>query len=641
MGSQRRCSSGLPSQNRQSHILLYLRSRSDSQSDTWSPLLHLGPPACSVDCSPDWLTSQNKDERSTIHEDRLEDENNAQFPSQSSSSAQSSDSGFDLRLPYKEKLVATGFATFTKLSEGSTKILTEDTTSQYVQFEKAIKISWQKLQAEAQRSTRSSAFRRFTSSLQNHSFIIDKGCRAIIGFLDKDPPQNLLDLCTMLLVSHAMSQSLSESTLAMSDTQFRESAAQWKGYLPNISDTGVREQDLFEELLEAMWPEIKEGLEFAYELFNRIRAETESGQMSDQMPNFDYVQGSMCEIDDPGGGISSCSFFGDPILDFLSKDFRSVRSDDLWPCGDDLGSYLCFERNEDVAISGCKLGGLDPISAVAPATSILEPPEQPILEVPSWESLYKGSVVNAILQFFQEFSSASTTFVYVCSAICVSLFGAFSAGPKLNVLQRQDILDSLTRKINCNNYPQASSVVAAVRTPFLNGMIQTLHDLERCVIKLLKIYGLKRHVFEHFLSVIVSHFKYYYHEHLPDVLKCASDAYCSDSYIRARVDEELSGFPTPELALDLATNFGKLVLPSAVPRGTSPGVLLPCKRSSIKTMPEEVGLGDSTRIKKTKIGSTKTSAAGLKIFEYKGPGCKRKSVLKTLPKAPRDVNIKP
>ncbi|RVD87078.1 uncharacterized protein DFL_005325 [Arthrobotrys flagrans] len=312
----------------------------------------------------------------------------------------------------------------------------------------------------------------------------------------------------------------------ITDTQFSESAATWKEWLPVVSDSGVREQDIFDELLSIMWCEIKEGLENITEWFDRhINREQDM-----IMEEFDS--------DLPTAGVFQD---GDPlypgIYDPLFPDLAENDQDNAYvPSG---SSAIDAAMPEELR-PNCDVNSFSPSMDLAHESS-------------SWESLSESLVITAASAFLQELESSGILFLDLFGTL-ESLFASRvydnedlpqSAGcPNLelsDIRERKKVVASMQSSLNCQTYPHASIIITKVSNLFLKGCLAALEDLEECTIFCLKLLCKPSHSVLNFFSAIVAHFSDYYHTQLPAGAKCSHDRYKNPGYVSSRF-KEAAGF---------------------------------------------------------------------------------------------------
>ncbi|KAF3316282.1 hypothetical protein TWF173_002603 [Orbilia oligospora] len=348
---------------------------------------------------------------------------------------------------------------------------------------------------------RSPALKDFISSLINVENIITAGSAALSDFLDRKVPKDLKSIYCMLHVSYSMSHSTTLShSPQITDTQFSESAATWKEWLPVVSDSGVRERDVFEELLEIMWSEMKGGLELMENLTEWIENLNREQLMIEEETNPDL----------PTTGVFQD---GDPLYPGVS--------DPLFP-------DLCCDPH-----------------LFSPPVSLGPPP---------WESLSASLVITAASSFLKELESSGILFLdrfgiletLFASRVCDDKKDLSQSAGCLDhtlpdVQERQKVVKSMQRALDCPIYPQASSIVSKASNLFLKGYLAGLEDLEECAIFFLRVLCKPSHSVLNFFSAIVAHFTDYYHSQLPARVKCPHDRYKNACYVSSKF-KEAEGF---------------------------------------------------------------------------------------------------
>ncbi|KAK6519954.1 hypothetical protein TWF506_000248 [Arthrobotrys conoides] len=372
---------------------------------------------------------------------------------------------------------------------------------------------------------RSPALKDFISSLVNVENIITTGCAALSNFLDRKVPKDLKSIYCMLHVSYSMSHSTTVSqSPQITDTQFSESAATWKEWLPEISDSGVREQDVFEELLEIMWSEMKEGLENITEWFDK--------HLNREMAIIE-------EETDPNLPTAGVFQDADPLYPGVC--------DSLFP---DLA-----ENDQNTDSIPPDLNTMDEVTPeeVRPSCDADFLSTSTDLEPPPWESLSESLVITAASSFLRELESSGILFLDLFGTLG-TLFANRAYGDEdisqstgcfdpiqSDSQERQKVVTSMKSALDYHTYPQASPVVSTVSDLFLKGYLAGLEDLEECTVFFLKILCKPSHSVLTFFSAIVAHFSEYYHHQLPARAKCSHDRYKNACYVSSRF-KEAAGF---------------------------------------------------------------------------------------------------
>ncbi|KAK6540204.1 hypothetical protein TWF694_009023 [Orbilia ellipsospora] len=362
---------------------------------------------------------------------------------------------------------------------------------------------------------RSEDFDRFVfQDLQTVDNVIDIGQSTLYNFIDRKmqkPPDNLTSLYCMLHVCYAMSQASDTNAPEVTDVQFAKSASEWKHCITADTDPKLRrqKQDLFDELVEVMWDEFKEGLEYAMQFEDVFNTQMD--------PVFDSI--GVFDTNDPG-------FVGwnPPSVDLNWDSYVNM---------DDLSSESTFD-----------VMALTPFESVSGTSHTISPIESGP-SPPSWEALMASSFITAALNFIEELKETGIVFLYLCGSIAVSTIRHFtnaSTTPapepaKPNSNERQDILNSLI-PYSTNIKP----IIKMVAKPFLTGVIDTFNDLEECMVAFLKIISNDPHSFLCSFTLLTSHFYTYYHQHLPQHLKCENDGYNSPTYVSERIRAEENCF---------------------------------------------------------------------------------------------------
>ncbi|KAF3148089.1 hypothetical protein TWF569_005828 [Orbilia oligospora] len=375
---------------------------------------------------------------------------------------------------------------------------------------------------------RSPALKDFISSLINVENIITTGSAALSDFLDRKVPMDLKSIYCMLHVSYSMSHSTTLShSPQITDTQFSESAATWKEWLPVVSDSGVREQDVFEELLEIMWSEMKGGLELMENLTEWIENLNREQVMIEEETNPDLPTTGVFQDGDPlYPGVS------DPLFPDLAENYQDI--DYLPPNSTIINVPMPQE------LRPC----CDP--------HLFSPPVS--LEPPPWESLSASLVITGASSFLQELESSGILFLdrfgiletLFASRVCDDKKDLSQSAGRLDhilpdVQERQKVVKSMQRALDHPIYPRASSIVSKVSNLFLKGYLAGLEDLEECAIFFLRILCKPSHSVLNFFSAIVAHFTDYYHSQLPAKVKCPHDRYKNACYMSSRF-KEAEGF---------------------------------------------------------------------------------------------------
>ncbi|KAF3935361.1 hypothetical protein ABW19_dt0210044 [Dactylella cylindrospora] len=462
---------------------------------------------------------------------------------------------------------------------------TKELHSKYLRFKENASEAFAKLTSATKDPKRTDMFRAFVSSLGSVEDVIDNGCTVFYEFLEKRIPTHLKDLYCMHHVSYAMSKSLAESKdiAPMTDAQFAQSAAEWKSCLPQVSEEGVFEQDLYEEIISVMWAEIKQGMEFASELLELFDASIFDAPMPDLdswldppvqiLESFDTNDPSMAEIgawsrygsDLESPRVEPCllrSIDGnnDLALGQIASPPNNCRHIDK-PSGTiDPRTLCCNSRGY------ANLTSLPPSSYSCQEMSLFsgntqyknckDPPPNP-LPTPTWETLAKNPIVTAALNFLQDLRETGAIFLYICGSLGISLLSAFCKDtkdtpppprPVLSIHERGNILISLTKALSFDAYPHARGIISAVSKPFLDGSLNDVHDLEYCMISFLKIQTTVLYTMENTLTAIISNLRSIY-QTLPGCCKCPSDEYNSPVYVPRRIYEEIECIsPSPSVS---------------------------------------------------------------------------------------------
>lgn len=445
--------------------------------------------------------------------------------------------------------------------------------------EKASK-GYRKLQTAT--NYKSDHFKNFVSELKDLDNILRIGYVTLSEFINEDKkkvPNDLKALYCMLHLCYAMSESTETDTLNKKDIEFAKSASEWKGCLQEVSDTGVYEQDLFDELVSVMWDEMKEG--------------------------WDFMQSSGWE-----------ATFGPDYVNF-DPAFNPI---DDFDTGDPLRS----------------LSDLLEIDMIFSGTPACSNPEQLCHSLPAarppWETLVKTLVITLAVRFIQELQEASAMFFYIRDKIAGSTLRTddgsppaprthIQPNPALSLNQRQDIImflqDSLPKKL--------LPILNAASDHFLNGVINTLHDLEECMTAFLMICCVNAHTFLLFFSDVISRFYSYYHTRFPSNLKCSNDVYNSPNYVSdKRRQEEIN-----------------LEIPTPGPRSTSECLEATIGANSPTPATAEVSSitqQGKRQLNQVPISELSTTGSQANMIEYRwkntmGPPKKRRKLLNSLPRA--------
>ncbi|KAF3925424.1 hypothetical protein AA313_de0208380 [Arthrobotrys entomopaga] len=326
----------------------------------------------------------------------------------------------------------------------------------------------------------------------------------------KKPPDNLTSLYCMLHVCYAMSQASDTGAPQVTDTQFAKSASEWKHCITADADPKLRrqKQDLFDELIEVMWDEFKEGLEYAMQFEDVFNAQID--------PMFETT--GVFDTNDPG-----FTRWNPPDVDLNWDEYVNM---------DDLSSESTFDAT-----------AFTPFESVSGTSHTISPAESGSSPPPSWETLVANAFITAAVNFVEELGETGIVFLYLCGSIAVSTLRHFTksstatpepAKPSSN--ERQDIMNSLTPTSAHNKI--MNPIIRAVSKPFLTGIIDTFNDLEECMVAFLKITSSDPHSFLCSFALLTTHFYTYYHQHLPRHLKCESDGYKSPTYVSERIRAE-------------------------------------------------------------------------------------------------------
>ncbi|KAK6344651.1 hypothetical protein TWF718_006609 [Orbilia javanica] len=439
---------------------------------------------------------------------------------------------------------------------------------------------------------RSENFQRFVSDLGDVENILQIGYTALLEFINEDEkkvPDNLKSLYCMLHLCYAMSKSGETSALGNKDVEFAKSASEWKGCLQGSSDTGVHEQELFDELIFVMWDEMREA--------------------------WDLLESSQWK-----------SIFE---ANYANFDPASSQVDLLDPSLSDL-------LENDIASSGvpARIGS-------------------PLAACPSWKTLAKTLVITSAFHFFRGLQNASNVFHCICSSMVGLTLGTNSGHPQashvqpeqgsncqLSLDQRRDVIAFLQGSLSKKLHP----VLKATSHYFLSGVVNTIRDLEECTVAFLRVYCVNPHTFSRLLSEIISPFYLYYYCHFPKDLKCPKDAYSSETYVSDRVrEEEISlaslssadSSRSPSECREQATNNRRRPAPTDI---EIPFVSQPAQRrrrpgfTESPLSPTRSIMGPEPKF------STAVSQERVMSLRWQtpltGPATKRRKVLKTLPRAP-------
>ncbi|KAK6340080.1 hypothetical protein TWF730_001853 [Orbilia blumenaviensis] len=371
----------------------------------------------------------------------------------------------------------------------------------YEGFLEKVETAYKKLIEAA--DNRKTPLKDFVSSLVSAENIVTIGCATLSSFLDHKITTDLKSVYCMLHVSYAISRSstLPESQ-KVTDTQFSESAASWKEWLPVISATGVNEQNVFDELLKIMWPEIQGGLanlEMFAEWLDTIPSDQRisAEELDPELP-------SAC-VDDPD----------DPNWSFLNEPLFAIPTD-AYQENACLESYPNAPRTIETEVAPLDL---DPVSSTARL----------------WERLFGDLAVGIIISFVRELESAGLLILHIFGVLGSlllrqvhrdeSVSPCYSASRQLDTWQRQNFVDSMQKSLIHPAHLHASAVLTKASDLFVKGYLAGLDDLEDCIVAFLRILSQPSPSFMAFFSEIVIHFDHYYRFTLPKTMKCSFDRY--------------------------------------------------------------------------------------------------------------------
>ncbi|KAK6522965.1 hypothetical protein TWF281_002392 [Arthrobotrys megalospora] len=403
-----------------------------------------------------------------------------------------------------------------------------DMFRRHEKFREKASRAFKKLQSAAPQ--KSAVFQAFVASLGDLDEVIDVGYSTLGEYIDENKkklPEDLKSLYCMLHICYAMSQTASAAAFpTTTDEEFGKSATEWKGCLPEISESGVHEQDLFDELVSVMWVELKEGWEFMENSdWEKI--------LGPEFSNFDPTFSPVYDFD-TGDPLFSLSDF--VSVDMLSWDNQSSLKSPGSGSSPPEQNSNCSESTLS-AITANSTPMPHDLDSFSPQNSSWSKPVQH-----PWETLFGTLVITVALRFIQEFQETSSIFRYLCSKISCSTLDIDQERPQsqrqpvsdLDTSQRQDIMNFLQDSLS----QRLSPILNAVSDHFLSGIIKTLHDLEECMVAFLMICCVNTHTFLCFFSDIISRFYSYYHTRLPPNLKTSNDAYNSPNYVSDRRREE-------------------------------------------------------------------------------------------------------
>ncbi|KAF3935326.1 hypothetical protein ABW19_dt0207657 [Dactylella cylindrospora] len=516
-----------------------------------------------------------------------------------------------------QKLMRTN-STETEFTSSKTELL-----QKYGKFKDRAADAFSKLTSAAKDSARTDNFRTFVSDLKSPEHVVGEGLGAFSRFIEGRIPEDLKSLYCMLHVFYAASLSLDpDDSGPMSDGEFACSAAEFKGCLPVISENGILEQDLYDEIVSVMWAEIEVGMKFADDLQEHIDA-GEFDLQSFPVEGFDCDWDTELESlwtglygpDDPGGVNTSTEEEGAQYASqYRGEEFAFLHDGTVDP--------KLIERSPTPTATDFQ-GSID-------LYALFHPPK------PAWDTLYRNPIVTRALQFLQ-----GIFFLCICTIIAASFIRSLPIGsppvppkPKLDSNQRQHIIDCLQSSLGIPTYPYAWGIISAVTKPFLEGTIDTLRDLENSIVNLLKLYSITQHAFEHFLTAIISHFRHYYHAYLPAAFKCPSDEYNSPDYLFQRMREENSEDGSRNSTDSPPSNVGATSVGTTGNENPSPPTVtaaVSSRRRCLKRAVPSSEEGDHAPSRRR--GAKKQKLDGeLKIIPYEY-GRKRRRVLAALPKA--------
>ncbi|KAF3936171.1 hypothetical protein ABW19_dt0202501 [Dactylella cylindrospora] len=381
--------------------------------------------------------------------------------------------------------------------------------TKYHKFRQKADEVYQKLQEVSKspskkRETRLNHF--IYSELRSIENVITSGFHVLSDLIDhkkKKLPKGLSSLYCLLIVCYAMSQASDVGNAIITDEQFGKEIPQWKACLSAATgpEVSTPDQDLFDELIEVLCPGVGKGM---------------------QLVDFSTLIDASSNLD-AGFDANGIFYIYDPDSDLPSSLDTGALGLNSDLANFDLDSFEVPTLAQNFTKS------------VPPGSTDLQVhPWEP----PSWDSLMGSAFISAATNFTQELRATGIVFLFMCGNIAVSTLRRSKELPPLrskplpgiDLNQRQDILtffrDCLDQKL--------STVLNAVSAFFLDGIIDTLNDLEECMVAFLKIQTMKSHSFMCHFSAITTHFYRYYHEHLPCNLKCFEDPYSSRSYISER-----------------------------------------------------------------------------------------------------------
>ncbi|EPS35548.1 hypothetical protein H072_11061 [Dactylellina haptotyla CBS 200.50] len=457
--------------------------------------------------------------------------------------------------------------------------------------------------------TSSPEYRTFVRQIGDVDDVIHTGCETLIDFLNKKVPQTLSKLYCMLHVCYAMSKSSSKDNPSMTEEAFSKSVKEWKNCLPVVSETGVREQDLFDEIRSVMWEEIKEAFEYVEDLLGKFENQQE------------YQHQESCHN-----------------LDFLNLDF--------------LGDYhkpgkpkLCTDPpndNEPPDISGHQ-GPLSPNKPIIANPSEPNPPLPP--QLTPWDILFSNAIIAMALGFFKELGETGIVMLCACGSVLQTVFGSLGTGtstnhaPRVDITYRRSILDATNKALSSNIYPNFKKILDRVAHPFLKGTIGTIYQLEKCMIELSKSLDLSPAAFKHFARSVICHFQYYYDDQLPAAFKHPSDVYNSPLYTSWRIWEETEWLADPPLPDTVLENPNVPQSRAQTISHTSPTITPVLKRSA--SLESENKENTSCKRKRPKKNTPEpgppAKTTSLKIVKYDPARPKRQRRGAVLDSLPRQV----
>ncbi|KAK6525160.1 hypothetical protein TWF694_005306 [Orbilia ellipsospora] len=360
-------------------------------------------------------------------------------------------------------------------------------------FLQSSKEALNKLKAASLETLRSEPFRGFVAEIGDNDNVIHTGCETLIEFLDKKIPRALSNLYCMLHVCYAISKSGSRESQPMTEEEFAKSVVEWKNCLPIVSDSGVRERDLFDEIRMVMWNEIAQGLEFVNDLLEQVANEHGSS-------------------------------FSHPI-----EDWESILDPKFF---EDFGDI-------DPGVNQSSYGSLEGDPGTGDTSSIYS------FSLPAWNVLVLNAIAVMAQEFFNRFREIGVVLLCTCGLVFNWLVHSGEAtnttpspAPKLDISQREEVLQSAQEALNREIYPESAKILGLSSHPFLTGAIDNIYQLEKFMIYSLKSFNISSTAFDYFVSAIICHFHYYYHSKLPQAFKHASDVHRSPSYMIRRITEE-------------------------------------------------------------------------------------------------------